>query len=232
MVCLGIDTAYPALSIALLKDNTILCHCSINTGKTHSISLLPAIDFILKQSSYSIEQLDYIAVDIGPGSFTSLRIGISTARALAQAAQIPLVPVSSLSIMANKLFKSWITNHYQLILMDGKKGRVFGSLFYEGQETLPPFDCTPEELAIQLQVTDDQSKDVLVYGSGLRTYEKTIKEILKPFQWNIQWLNENNLLYPDAQALCTLSKDYPKKDVDEVLPSYIRQSEAEEKWNV
>ena len=103
---------------------------------------MPAVADVMGRAGVGWRDLDAIAVGVGPGTFTGLRIGIATARALAAATGLPLRPVSSLAALA-----AGIEAPLRLALIDARRGEVFGAL-YEGDERLwPPFVTPPEELA-------------------------------------------------------------------------------------
>jgi len=89
MLILGIDTTTLSCSVALLQGDSVLAELTLNIRKTHSERLMPLLDLMLTEAGIKIEEVGAIAVASGPGSFTGLRIGVSTARALAQGLRIP-----------------------------------------------------------------------------------------------------------------------------------------------
>lgn len=100
MKILCIDTSSSLCSVAILEDTTLINKLELNNGLTHSETLMPLINKILKTSKISLKDIDLLAVDIGPGSFTGLRIGIATVKAFADSLNISCVGISSLEILA------------------------------------------------------------------------------------------------------------------------------------
>ncbi|MBO5488494.1 MAG: tRNA (adenosine(37)-N6)-threonylcarbamoyltransferase complex dimerization subunit type 1 TsaB, partial [Eubacterium sp.] len=96
MKILAIDSSGLVASVALLDDDKLVGEYTIHNKKTHSQTLLPMIDAMLTMAEVPVEEVDMLAVAAGPGSFTGLRIGASTAKGLAQALAIPIVPVPTL----------------------------------------------------------------------------------------------------------------------------------------
>src|SRR5690554_3436840 len=100
MKYLTIDTTTKVTALALAEDGKLVAEGFLHTSKTHSERLIPVLDQVLKASAWSLEDLDFIGVARGPGSFTGIRIGIATAQGLAQVLKIPLVGVLSLDSLA------------------------------------------------------------------------------------------------------------------------------------
>ena len=100
MKILGIDTSSMAASVAVIEDNKLICEYTINTKKTHSQKLMPMIENMLGLSDLNVREIDAIAVCEGPGSFTGLRIGMATAKAIAHVNDIPVIGVNSLEALA------------------------------------------------------------------------------------------------------------------------------------
>lgn len=103
MKVLGIDTSSMASSVAVIEDNKLICEYTINTKKTHSQKLMPMIESMLKISDVNINDMDMIAVCEGPGSFTGLRIGMATAKAISHVNNLPIVGVNSVEILAGNM---------------------------------------------------------------------------------------------------------------------------------
>ena len=103
MITLSLDTTAQIASAAILKNGKLLCEYTVNSGNTHSVTLLPMIKHMLETVKLGIKDVDLYAVSAGPGSFTGVRIGVSTAKGLAFAKNTPCVAVSSLEAMAENL---------------------------------------------------------------------------------------------------------------------------------
>ncbi len=103
MLTLSLDTTAQIASAAILKNGKLLCEYTVNSGNTHSVTLLPMIKHMLETVNLTTRDIDLYAVSAGPGSFTGVRIGVSTAKGLAFAANTPCVAVSALEAMAENL---------------------------------------------------------------------------------------------------------------------------------
>ena len=103
MKILAITTSSNNCSVAILEENSIIKELNIQNTKTHSETLMPLLKELLKQSNLSLDDIDYLACDIGPGSFTGIRIGVSTIKAISQIKNIPICPVSSLEGLAHSI---------------------------------------------------------------------------------------------------------------------------------
>ena len=150
MTLLGLDTSTPAASAAVLRDDgeafeVLPAPERLERPPAHATELMPAVAEAMNRAGVDWEDLDAIAVGIGPGTFTGLRIGIATARALATAAELPLRRVSSLAALA-----AGIDNLLRLPLIDARRGEVFAALYEGEREFWPPLVMRPEELIEQV----------------------------------------------------------------------------------
>ena len=100
MKILAITTSSNNCSVAILEENTVINELNIENTKTHSETLMPLLEKLLEQTNLSLADIDYLACDIGPGSFTGIRIGVSTIKAISEIKSIPICPVSSLEGLA------------------------------------------------------------------------------------------------------------------------------------
>ena len=126
MRLLAVDTSTLTGAVALLEDDTLVAESRLNVALTHGERLLPAIDGILAAAGWSLAELDALAVAVGPGSFTGLRIGVSTVKGLAFATGKPTVPVSTLEALAWSLP---LAAHPVCPVLDARKGEVYTALF-------------------------------------------------------------------------------------------------------
>jgi len=162
MRILALDTSTLAGSVALLEDELIRAEVNMNLGGKHTERLLPGMDWIFQELDLEPRQIEAIAVGIGPGSFTGLRVGLATAKGLAVSLEIPIVGVMSLDALA------WQARFYEgkiLALIDARKGQVFARFYQGGADfsgLAEPVVVNPEELAAKIP---DQT---LVVGEGLR----------------------------------------------------------------
>ena len=132
MKILALESSAKAASCAILSDGELLASAWQATGLTHSRTLLPMVEDMLKNSELSIQEMDAVAVAAGPGSFTGLRIGIAAVKGLAWAAEKPCIPVSTLEAMA------WPLAHLEgniVCAMDARRQQIYNAVFLaEGGE--------------------------------------------------------------------------------------------------
>ena len=227
MKILGIDTSSMAASVAVIEDNKLICEYTINTKKTHSQKLMPMIENMLGLSDLNVREIDAIAVCEGPGSFTGLRIGMATAKAIAHVNDIPVIGVNSLEALAANMN---LCDKKICSILDAQRNQVYtGRYHYEGTKLveikeigIQPIDELLEELA--------QSKEEwILVGEAVYKYEDKIKEIA-----NIEIPAASNNV-TKAGSLCSVAKVKFDEGKDifncyTVNPLYIRKSQAEEQY--
>jgi tRNA threonylcarbamoyladenosine biosynthesis protein TsaB len=229
MLILGIDTTTLSCSVALLQDEALLAEATLNIKKTHSERLMPLLDNLLKESGIERETINAIAVAAGPGSFTGLRIGVSTARALAQALGIPAVAVCTLDALAEAVP---VPGTLICPLLDARRSQVYTALYRRNKEN-------PHQLITLLQPTaivlDDliaaiisYNESVVFIGEGLNSYSAELemslpagKAIIAPAPFRVC---RASLVALAGRRLLALN---PTASYREVLPIYLRQPEAE-----
>ena len=166
MKILALETSAKAVSAAVSEDGKILCSGYQDTGLTHSRTLMPIVEHILKNTGLAVADMDAIAVAAGPGSFTGIRIGVAAAKGLAFAADKPAVGVSTLAAMARNVA---FCDGLVICAMDARRQQVYNALFEakDGQLTrlTPDRAIALEELAEELR-SDPRPKTVV--GDGAR----------------------------------------------------------------
>lgn len=225
MKILSIDTSASVATASVTDDEKLVCEFIINTKMTHSQTLMPIIDSILKHSEIEISDIDLIAVANGPGSFTGLRIGVSTAKGIAHAKNIPMVGVSTLNSMAYNLpFCKYLISP----IMDARREQVYNALYRwendELKEIKAPRALGIDELLDELKAMGDE---VVFLGDGVMVHYDTLKESLKdkaiisPACANMQRASSiaplARKLYDDGKAT----------DCFSIEPVYLRKSQAE-----
>ncbi len=103
MIVLGIDASSDAAAVGIVADGVLLCEYTLNNGKNHSVKLLPMVEEVLLKTGITFPEIDAYACGVGPGSFTGVRIGVATIKGFAQSYQKPVVPISSLQILAENI---------------------------------------------------------------------------------------------------------------------------------
>lgn len=224
MLVLGIESSTPTASVALAGPGGLVGEITLNIGLTHSEQLLPLIVDLLEQSRYSLEQVEGIAVSGGPGSFTGLRIGMATAKALAQGAGIPLLAVPTLDALA---YTQWGCGALVSPVMNARKKEVYTALYrFKDQEPelLEPYQAVnPAEW---VGVLAKYSRKIVFVGDGVGAYPENWAElgslaVIPPeiFQGAraaaVAWLGRKGLLAGE------------KEDLYSLKPYYIRPVEAQ-----
>lgn len=177
MKILAIDASGIVASVAIASENEMIAEYTIKNKKTHSQTLLPMIDKVLKFTDTDIKDIDYIAVTEGPGSFTGLRIGAATAKGLAQACNIPIVSVSTLESLAYNVFE---TDKLICSIMDARRDNVFGAIYAREKDGL---EVIKEQAALPIEEMINElnriGKDVIFVGDGISVQKDYIRNNLK-----------------------------------------------------
>ncbi len=229
MIILGIDTTTLSCSVALLQHETVLAEATLNIKKTHSERLMPLLDNLLTESGIEREALEAIAVAAGPGSFTGLRIGVSTARALAQGLSIPAVSVCTLEALAEAIpFPGTLI----CPLLDARRSQVYTALYRRTHE--PPHALLkiigPAALALADLVLKLKSYDqpVIFIGEGLNSYASALVYALPP---GSAVITAAPFRFCRASLVALVGQRQlaanPKSTYEELLPIYLRLPEAE-----
>lgn len=226
MLVLAIDTATLAGSAALYQDG-LLASCFLHTKKTHSERLLPMIDFLLQSIDLELKDIDLITVVNGPGSFTGIRIGVTTAKTLAQMLHKPLAAVNTLEVLAAN-----IASEKDLIcpVLDARKKEVYTACYKRDEhgellELLEPIALPVQKL---LEFLQDRDEDIWFVGDGLGVYGEELEAALGGrFK-----TAPDHLKLPNAAAAAELGLKTWHKGLqqDTVEPLYLRRSEAELAW--
>ena len=167
MKILALETSAKAVSAAVTENGKVLCHGYQDTGLTHSCTLMPIVEHILKNTGLSLADIDAIAVAAGPGSFTGIRIGVAAAKGLSFGAEKPAIAVSTLAAMArNVAFADGLV----ICAMDARRNQIYNALFEAKGGTLtrltPDRAIALAELAEELR-NDDRPKTVVGDGATL-----------------------------------------------------------------
>lgn len=178
MKVLAVDAAGKSLSLAIAEEDRLIASATLNVGLTHSQRLLSLLAALLDAAAMQVSDMDMIAVVNGPGSFTGLRIGIATAKGLAEAAGKPLVTVSTLEAEAYAVRGM---GAYICPLLDARRNEVYAALYDEtGAEIWPAQAIAPGELAARLDefaAANDGACFVLV-GDAAGLYINKMQELV------------------------------------------------------
>ena len=227
MPILAIDTATLVSSVAVATDKKLLAELTLQTKLTHSEVLMPHIEQILSMTKVKKNELDAIAVSIGPGSFTGLRIGLATAKTIAYALDIPIIGISTLAALA---YHYPVGDVYIAPLLDAQKGNVYISLYtWEDGQLHEAYEPTVKSFDDVLAAGQRLDKPVVFLG------EKAVAKAdeIKAAGGNII-MAMPHVVMPRAANVAMLGLDLLAKgkqdDVMSLEPLYIRRSEAEILW--
>ena len=223
---LSIDTATPCSSVALTqgtrKNGKVLASLSLSSRVTHSRRLLAVIDYLMSETEVDWSSIEAVAVSIGPGSFTGLRIGMATAKGLVFGADRAMVGVSTLDGLASKCAPSpWICS-----VLDARKNEVYAAFYRTDAEGLTvlsgiPVVISPEKLAECI------TEPVVLVGDGVNVYGDLWKTLL---EGKVSYAPAH-LHQPSAACLGFIGKEKLQAgdilNMGEAVPSYIRASDAE-----
>ncbi|NIS74352.1 MAG: tRNA (adenosine(37)-N6)-threonylcarbamoyltransferase complex dimerization subunit type 1 TsaB [Deltaproteobacteria bacterium] len=226
MKVLALETATSTGSIAILDDRDgLVAETRVNITIAHSERLMSTVQWLLQASQVTMDDLDAFAVSIGPGSFTGLRIGLSTVKGFCYATGRPLVPVPTLDAFSRVLS---FCGHQICPMFDAKKNEVYTGLYRwekgSMKKIMPEVSIQPDDLFRRI------TEPTVFLGEGARVYEKLIRDRLR----------EHALFAPPSKmspAASTVAEIAVEKirsgdyaDPVSLTPLYIRKSEAELRW--
>lgn len=226
MKVLALETATLAGSVALVDEVCgLIGEVRVNVAVAHSERLMPSIMWLLDSSGISIRDIDAMGVSIGPGSFTGLRIGLSTAKGFAFSLNRPIVPVPTLEAFARTLPFS---GHLLCPMLDARKGEVYAGLYrWEGGRCAV---VAPERAVSPADLLEGISETVVFMGEGAVLYRN---EITAAMNRRALFAPPSNMS-PSASAVGELAIERLREgfsaDPAGLTPRYIRKSEAEVRW--
>jgi tRNA threonylcarbamoyladenosine biosynthesis protein TsaB len=227
-VILAIETAVERVGVAVGDASGVRASSMLASDRRHAESLAPMIHFVLGQAGVGMRDIDHIAVDVGPGLFTGMRVGMATAQAMAWALDIPVVPVSSLDALVHAVGD---TDVPVAVALDARRGEVYWSLHrastgsgeparLRGPEVLSPEDCA---IAIA-----DRGEDIRCAGSGFVRH----RDVFAAVPW-VRFAPDS-LTSPRAEDVLALAVPRIARDLvvapDELEPVYLRAPDAEINW--
>ena len=227
MRILAIETSTYAASLAIVGEDSVLGEYYFNIGPKHTEKLVPAIDWLISEMGMVKSDLTGVAVSLGPGSFTSLRVGISTAKGICYSLGIPLIGVSSLKNLAMNLSAC----SYDICpVIDARKGEVFTSLFSfrngELERIMEDAVVTPKQLLELIK------RNTILIGDGALLYKEYLEDNLSNdimfAPVNINFPRASNLVFSEiGKFKGDRDNKYVYNDIMNLAPQYLRKSEAE-----
>lgn len=221
MRILAVDTSSAVASAAIVEDDKLVCECVLNNKLTHSQTIIPMIDYVFKASELKPQDIDIFAVADGPGSFTGLRIGVTTVKGLAHAAEKPVVGVNTLEAMAYNLpFCPYIISP----IMDARREQVYNA-FYKFENGQMKELAAPRAIALFecLEELQRFGERVVFLGDGVPVFKEKIKQVLGDAAlFAPQTVNAQR-----ASSVAEAAKNKKTVHYSELVPVYLRQSQAE-----
>ena len=215
MLILGIDTSTKICTCSIFdSENGVIAETSLSVKKNHSNIVMPIIDNLFKISDLTINDIDKIAVAIGPGSFTGVRIALGIAKGLAMALNKPLIAINELDILEAIADG----NENEIIpLIDARKERVY----YKYQNKYV------DDYLINLISNFDKNKKYIFVGDGATNYKNILKDNLGENAIILPMYNA----FPRASILCELALNKEEANIYTLEPEYISKSRAEKNFN-
>jgi len=222
MKILALDTATNSCSVAATEDGALSAELTIRKNQTHSKHLMELVHCVLEMAGFGVADLDGLAVTIGPGSFTGLRIGISTIKGLAHALGKPVVGVSTLKALA---WQCGQTSYLICPLLDARKGEVYAATYRFRADQL--VQKTSARAMIPEAVVEDIKSPCVFIGTGARLYRQSIAAAAGSLAHFVP--AGQNELRASSVAFLSMPR-FEANDTDGIaglVPHYIRKSDAE-----
>ncbi|WP_408955567.1 tRNA (adenosine(37)-N6)-threonylcarbamoyltransferase complex dimerization subunit type 1 TsaB [Natroniella sp. ANB-PHB2] len=227
MLVLAVDSSTKAGSVSLVSTEKLIAESLLNLDHTHSQRLMPQLIDLVDRADCSLQNLDGIAVALGPGSFTGTRIGVVTAKTLAQSLDLPIVGISTLKAMAYSLN---YTSGYICPVIDARRNRVFTGLYCTTKGKLK---TVAEETLLNIDdlITELSSVEEEIYfiGEIIQEYRAQISEQIEGAHFIT-----NKFSLPQAGSIGELAIERlaagDEEQLFELTPNYLKRSQAEIQW--
>ena len=226
MLILGISTSTARVGCAIGGHEGILGAVYSSRGKRHAETLTPAIDFLCRQTRVELRDIGAVAVDLGPGMFTGLRVGIAAGKAIAHARRLPMIGVTSLDLLA---FPARFSNRRLVCAIDAGRGEIFHASYRHSpggvQRLTEPRVGSADDLASELMALDEE---VLLVGDGALRYRERFDGLRRVE------LGDSGVAHPSAGSLVQLAHARALREEfvtpTELTPLYLRKPDAEIGW--
>lgn len=233
MKILAVDSSSLTASVAVVEDDITVAEYTVNYKKTHSQTLLPMLDEIVKMTEQDLSQVDAIALAAGPGSFTGLRIGSATVKGLAQALNKPVISVPTVDGLAGNLYG---TDKLVCPVMDARRNQTYTGLYeFVKKEEEYEMHCVKQQCAVDIteiiSAINELGREVIFLGDGVPVFKETIREQIKvPYSFAPNTCNRQR-----AAVIGWLAgKLYAQGKTESAAqhaPEYLRLSQAERERN-
>lgn len=222
MKILSIETAGSICAAALTEDDKLIKEIIIDDGNTHSIKLMPLVDKLLSETNTKISDIDLFACDIGPGSFTGIRIGVSTIKAFMDVTGKKSVGITSLEILANNID----TQEIVCSIIDAKNENVYYGFFKKENNVYTKIDDLGfDNINNVIEFAKQKNKKIIFIGNGSTIYKDMIESKMKNAEIILD--EESNKLNARNIAFTAFKKQDEAVDSNNLRPVYLRKSNAE-----
>jgi tRNA threonylcarbamoyladenosine biosynthesis protein TsaB len=226
MLILGIESATAQVGCAIGGHEGVLASAHSSRAKRHAEILTPQIDFVRRQARVELREISVVAIDIGPGLFTGLRVGIASGMALAYALEVPMIGVASLDLLA---FPVRFSSRLIVAAIDARRGELFYAFYRAvpgGVQRMGDYEVgTPDDLASELLAKGDEC---LMVGDGAIRYQEVFEGLRRVE------IADLGFAYPSAPALVQLAHAQALREQFvkpwEIRPLYLRKPDAEINW--
>lgn len=224
MLILAVDTSGSNCSVALMKDNVLLGEYNMNFGKQHSVLLMPMIEDLMKKTEISTGDLTHLALNLGPGSFTGLRIGLSVIEAMSYALSIPLYGYTSFETTAESLKSA---DRRILVLHDALK-KTFYSAAFSNEASIQVEVLEPEVRSLsELKDLFGSGQNLVLAGDALGKYLPDLKKTFPDARFSPDSVIQRA---SSAARLCYADVQLGVSARPTILPRYMRKPQAEREY--
>lgn len=228
MIVLGIETSTPHTTVALGSEQGIIAATLISTGKPNHEVVLPNVEYLLRWSEIPITSIGGIAVGLGPGLFTGMRVGLATAKTLAQVLSVPITGLASLDVVA---FSVRYSSSLICAAVDAKRGELFYAFYRPvpgGVTRQTEFEVgSPARLTADLEATPE---GILLVGNGALVYRRQLEKAGNHVEFA-----SAAYAFPAATALVELAIPRFQREefgrLYDLRPYYVRKADAEITWD-
>lgn len=222
MKILSIETSGKICAAAITEDNKLICEKIIEDENTHSVKLMPLINELLKQNNMKLDNIDLFACDVGPGSFTGIRIGVSTIKAFLDVTNKKTVGITSLENLAYNVEE----NGTICSMIDAKNNNVYYGIFEKEDNNYMQI----EKLAFDninklIDTLKSKNKEIIFVGNASKIYKDVIKSKIEKASFLEN--EEQNKLNARNIGVAAFNKKNNAVDSNNLIPIYLRQSSAE-----
>ena len=238
MKILSVDTSSNVCGVSILENEKLICKLDAISINSHSETLMPMIDNALSKANLSLDDINLIVCDIGPGSFTGIRIGVATSKAFHDSKNIPLVGITSLETLARQISNNLSKNSFICSMIDCKNDNCYFALYQKTDEILDVLiEPQAENIDIALSIVDsfiedsEESGNLYFVGNATLNFKKNIQKLI-PYGYFSN--SSQSLINSYFLGLCGL--DFYNSNIEattsgrqfnDILPLYLKKPQAQ-----